>query len=308
MTQRRRLQKTRAIIGRSLVAFFTTVGAASSIAQFFPRLQNWASVVMATGAVASLAYAWVSAHKSALPVDELLPLTGTLARLPELSLEMVAGDGAPLHQVHELAKDVYPGVDPIPIDRYQAFLKRNSSIFVCLLDANRHVQGYFDVLPLDPKFLRRFCDGAVGESDIRPEHILTREQAAVGGDLYLAGISVREHHSIAGKTLASVLVWGLATFLSDVYSPRIPRRLYAEAASKEGETLLLKFNFKLVAERRGRRDPFRVYALDLNKATIEKIESSGPDWSRVVKVHWPRDAARNGRYRPRVIRDRLAAS
>lgn len=294
MRRLQRLHRTRAIVGRSLVAFFATVGAASSIAQFFPHLQNWALVVMATGAVASLAYAWFSAHRSALPVDELLPLSGTLSRLPELSLEMVAGESAPLHQVHELTKEVYPGVEPMPVGRYQAFLDRNSTIFVCLLDANRHVQGYFDILPLHPEFLRRFCDGAVGESDIRPEHILTREQAVAGGDLYLAGIAVREHQSIAGRKLACVLVWGLVTYLSDLYSPRIPRRLYAEAASKEGETLLLKFNFKLVAERAGRRDPFRVYALELTKATLERIENGGPDWSRAVNVKWPRETEDRG--------------
>jgi hypothetical protein len=273
------------ILKRASLAFFATLGALSSVAQFFPVLQSLAVVVIAAVAVGAVVWALVASRQPSLPADDAAPLSGAIVTTPVFVLTTENGR-AQLEQTHDLAVRVFPGVSPIPVDRYTGFLRVNPYVLACLVDRNREVAGYFDVFPLTPVFMEQLLSGAAGEADIRPHHLLPAEEAAHAQALYLGGIAVKDHKRMVGRRCASILVWGLLRYLTEVYPPVPGRRLYAEAATDEGESLLRAFEFELVGGRRGRKDPFRVYVSELDEPKLTLMRMNMPDWSSAVSVKW----------------------
>jgi hypothetical protein len=207
----------------------------------------------------------------------------------------------PIIAVHELTRIVYPGVAPLPVERYEQWLLINPNIFVCLFGHDRRVLGYFDVFPLRGDFMNLLVEGRVGERDIRREHILRPRQASSASDLYLGGIAVAEPTAHAGKRNATMLLWALLNYMETFYTGNGSRSLYAEAATPEGEGLLQKFRFELVGSAKGRKDPHPLYRARLNSDHLDLARRVIPDFSNAVVTGW-----KPHRSRLRVTRGRVA--
>lgn len=281
------------------VAFAALVGVASGVAELFPSLPAAprASLFLMATLLAGV-YALLTSRPEHLPVGELLP--DQLSDAPPLSLECVT-DRASALAVRRMAEEVYPGVEPLPSDRYEQWLMVNPSIFVCLLDRSRQVLGYFDVFPLRHDFMSLLLEGRVGEQDIRREHILVPRQAKQAEAVYLGGIAVADWRSHEGKRHAAMLVWGLCKYLEHFYSAPPSRYIYAQAATREGERLLRKFRFELVAGGSGRRDPYPLYRAPINVEVFQLVRSNVPDFAGMVDVGWQKSSRRL-----RVLRWRVA--
>jgi hypothetical protein len=208
-----------------------------------------------------------------------------------LSLECVTDRTVTL-AVRDMAEKVYPGVESLPSDRYEQWLMLNPTIFICLLDRSRCVRGYFDVFPLRQDFMSLFVEGRVGEQDIRREHILQPREAKKADALYVGGIAVPECRSHEGRKHAAMLVWGLCKYLEHFYPTPPVRHLYAEATTKEGERLLRKFRFELVAGPNGRRDPYALYRTSIDDDLLEFVRCNVPEFARMVDIGWDRSRRR----------------
>lgn len=60
----------------------------------------------------------------------------------------------------------------------------------------------------------------------------------------------------------------------------------AEAVTREGERLLRRFRFTLVAGPKGRKDPFSLYSVTFTSDISETALSDLPDWSKRVRLDW----------------------
>lgn len=268
------------------VGFAVLVGAVGGVAALFPswRWSMFVSFCLVAGAaVFSGFYAWHVTRPAQLPDDDILPHDATSAPCAtiETSVERTA-----VLQVNQIAQLVYPGIRPIPVDRYEQWMMINPNILVCLFDGNGRVVGYFDVFPLRSDFMRMLIEGRCGEQDIRREHILSPKEAATAKQLYLAGIAITERATAQGRRYASMLVWGLVNYLEHFYRLPLGREIFAEAVTPEGERLLRKFHFEVASEARGRRDPFPLFRRPLTPGVLELARKSIPDWSRVVRLSW----------------------
>lgn len=188
------------------------LGVASALAQLFPSVAapsvNAVAITIGSALIAAV-YVGRNIAPDHLPLSDLLP--DSLESFPTISLECTT-DRAAILEVHRLTEEVYPGVDPLPADRYEEWLGINPQMFVCLFDSSRRVLGYFDVFPLEANFMAELVAGRVGEHDIRKEHILAPEDGARAIGLYLAGVAVRDWHRHESKRYAGMLVWGMLKY------------------------------------------------------------------------------------------------
>ena len=266
--------------------FAALIGLVSGFFEIFsdmkPSLGKALMLVIVSCVVSGL-YALTTTSLVHFPVDDVVPQI--IHSQPYMSLEITTNRDL-LAQTNQLAAGSYPGVEPLPAERYEQWLMINPTILVCLIDSNRRVVGYFDVFPLEESFFNLFIAGTCTELDIRREHILTPEQAKVAKRIYFGGIAVQDPKSVRGKRYASMLVWGALKYLQHYYCVPCETELYAEAVSKEGEELLRRFGFRLITPANQRRDKSAIFAIALTDETIRKGIASLPDWSGSCNLVW----------------------
>jgi len=267
--------------------FAGIVGVTAAIVTLVPqfRLSFIASASLIILAIAiSSVYAWCVARPLQLRADDVLPEGYSAGRC------LIAGcvqDREPARQVNELAAEVYPGVTPLPLDRYEQWMVVNPYLLTCLFGPDGRVVGYFDVFPLRSDFMNLLVEGLCGEQDIRREHILSPQEAASVTRIYLAGVAVADRDTQHGRNHASMLVWVLMKYLQRYYPAPPVRELFAAAVTDEGEKLLRRFHFTFVAGSRGRKDPYPLYSATLTPETLQAMLDSMPDWSTRVRLDWP---------------------
>lgn len=264
-----------------------SVGVAGGLMAFAPGIEiplGTSVGILLVCVVGAGSYSWLSTKPVHLPIDALAPLA--LSKKPAVTLETVRDRGI-LYAVNDLARTAYPGVQPMSCDRYEQYLLVNANILCALLSSERRVLGYFDVFPLREGFGNAFLEGAVGEQDLRHEHLMASDRAHEARILYLGGIAVRDPETYAGQRAASQLVWGMLRYLEAYYpSSHISRRLVASAATTEGENLLTRFQFQMVLPATLAKDRCALYAVSLASPALQIARSSLPDWSPLCRVTW----------------------
>jgi hypothetical protein len=283
---------TRRILLEAGGIFALVIGLFSGIVQLLPQLHfDWsmsAAIFLLSGTAAFI-YALVRSEPSQLAADELVPDAAPTPLVLEVSV-----NPALLSQAHAIALRVYPGIEPMSRDRYEQYTMINPNLLACLLDANRRVVGYFDVFPLREDFFNMLAEGVCDEQAIRHEHILPPNEAACATRIYLGGVAVSEPHTARGRRHAAVLLWGLLKYLEHFYGAPCPKKLFASAATRDGESLLLKFGFSLVSPAQKRKDAVPLYAVELTEEFLRKLLLAIPDWSAACRLAWvpPRPSLR----------------
>lgn len=268
------------------VMFTALVGVASGIVQLLPliNLSLVSSAYIIVGSVLGAGvYAWFVTKPSHLPVDDLFP--EDLSSEPSMRIECTDKTGSVL-EVSCIAKQAYPGVPPLPQERYEQWLMINPNLLICLFDFNHRVVGYCDIFPLRHDFMDMLIAGVCSEHDIRREHILSPREARKLTRLYVGGIAVVEPLTARGRRYASMLIWGVLCYLDHFYPIPPVRELFAQAVTPEGERLLRKFRFQLISPARGRKLSSPLYSGLLTPESITVVWANVPDWSGAVRLGW----------------------
>lgn len=206
-----------------------------------------------------------------LPVDDLLPdrRVVTLTCPCDEGLARAAND---------MTRPFYGG-EAIEMDKYLEWLDRNPYLLAVLTDGMGEVEGYFDILPLEPAFLADFVSGRVTESDIGPDVILPPERMRECQRLYLGGIAVRDPSGHSSRRHASMLVWGMTQYLQRFYDGSNATDLFAIASTSAGERLLRGFRFRLEVGASKRADRHDLFSHAIDRSGRQKLAASVPNWS-----------------------------
>lgn len=187
------------------------------------------------------------------------------------------------------------GNENVTFDHYEQWRLKNPNILACLTSPSGEALGYFDVLPLRSTFIDAFLCGQVTEREVTHEDLLGVQHAPRCRKLYLAGFAVADPDQYVGKRGASMMVWGLMKYLQHYYPTHIERKLFALAATKDGEQLLTRFGFRISCPETQRRDNHRLYVMTLNESTISAVLQSIPDWSTVCCLAWTNSIEKKSR-------------
>lgn len=241
--------------------------------------------ILGCAAVASLV-AWRRFRRIHLPVDYIAPCE---IKPDDQAVLCCPCNSAISKEANDLASRYY-GNESIPFDRFEQWRLKNPNILVCLLDSKGDVVGYFDVLPLRSTFFDPFIVGKITERHLGHEDILPPGKAHRCNRLYLSGIAVRDPATFLGHRYASILVWGLFRYLEHFYPPVRTRNLFALAATREGEQLLRKFNFRIATPGTAREDGHNLYMFSLNSSSLSEILSSMPSWENLCRLVWQKQS------------------
>jgi hypothetical protein len=240
-------------------------------------------LLLVSAAVISTGYALYGSRPKQIP-PEILPDDEYAAS--ECFTADCVDDRERAKQANEIATQIFTDIKPLPVDRYEQWMMVNPHILTCLCQPNGRVVGYFDVYPLEHGFMDRIIEGRCGEHDIRREHILSPEKAALTDRIYLAGVVAVGENSAQRNCNACRLIWALVKYLQHFYPSPPHRELFAAAATPEGARILEKFRFKFIADAKDRKDPYPLYSIVLTPEVYQAMLMSMPDWSTKVRLCW----------------------
>lgn len=184
-----------------------------------------------------------------------------------------------LVEANELMSGVISG-DALTDDLVEQWRQKNNKIFVCVLDESNTVIAAFGVIPLSDEIATVFTRGDIIEREIRADDILDSNAMKSCSTLYISGVVVRGHGSMAGNLSTVKLLWVMAQYLKQLYGTQQKRTLYALALTDRGENLLQRLGFRTYTPATRRRDNHNMYFLELTQQNLDRIEEKVPDYHR----------------------------
>lgn len=173
-----------------------------------------------------------------------------------------------LKAANALARSHY-GKSSINYDIVKRWYEKNPYALTILTDSHNKFVGYFDILPLESDFARDLINGAVKEKDIRHYDILSPSQMRNAEYIYIAGVSVKDQLSQAGKKHGAILIYAAMVYIETFYDLSTPKNIYAIAASECGKNILEKLNFQIESDETNRKDKLDLYSRKISKSDIE---------------------------------------
>lgn len=188
---------------------------------------------------------------------------------------------AELREANELA---HYGRDSIPNTLAEAWREASPNSFVCLIDQHPHVVASFGILGLSASFLDQFLHGRLIESQLTAADLLPWSQTLSQEALYISGVVVRDAGSPRGWRWASIMMWSMLVYVRTFFDLTKPRRVYALAATPEGERILRKLNFEIYTPAEARLDHHNLYYLSVTPEAISRIDARLPDYSHLCSI------------------------
>jgi hypothetical protein len=187
---------------------------------------------------------------------------------------------AHLREANKLAAQYY-GRDRLPSTLVESWRQKNPFAFACLLTDDGSLEAAFGTIAVSQSFMDQFIVGNVVESQLSANDVLTWEDTRRADRIYISGVVVKDAGTWRGHERAQVLVWAMLRYFTQFFDRGVLRRLYALAATGEGELLLKGLGFELEVPAETRRDRHNLYCAHVADTWIDDIESRLPDYAHI---------------------------
>jgi hypothetical protein len=160
---------------------------------------------------------------------------------------------------------------------YRSWLKKNPHIAVCAFDRGdrRNIWAYIALLPLREALILEILSGKKTENDITSDDILTDSDAGPRSLLAISVVALPEH-----RVLLYFVLDHLMQHFVTLYPGVAINRIYAQAASPEGDVLMQKFHFSDIYV------PYGNSLKHINDAYVLNLERPGA--SRTIREYQKR--------------------
>lgn len=265
-----RIKEASKLAGTIFVAIVVAPAALIAITGYEPSV-TIASVLLAVAVIVSIVVGAFRARLVHIP-DILVP--PSVGKMPATCKICSAAE---LAEANSLAAACYRK-DALPNEVVELWRLKNPIMFACIMDQYGAVEAALGIMPLTESFMEHFIAGKVVENQIGPEDIHSIEERKRVGQLYVSGVVVRDAGTQRGHMRAGLLLWATVQYLAKLYGTRRKRTLYALAATREGEHLLKRLNFRIVSRAGQRLDRHDLYSLEWNKSTLNRVRTMIPDY------------------------------
>jgi hypothetical protein len=191
---------------------------------------------------------------SAIKVDDITDRYSIKQATPE-EIEWIA----------QLEAKVYtdPPEDAIPEQILREWYESNRSGF-SVMRMNGRKMGHIDILPLRPKTLESFIEGHIKERDIRGDCLYSPDEKAGVRNLYVESIIIRDDddHEKPSPMALKFLLCNFITLTKRLCDINAVERVYAIAATEDGEELMRSLGFKQVKSGQQRADHHNLYVAE----------------------------------------------
>jgi hypothetical protein len=147
-----------------------------------------APVLVRCGSFLALAIALLCLLLSRVVYGGRVPQVDPLGFLPQAPYTIYAASEDDICWSAQTARQVYSGVDIIPVETMLEWFHANPNGFSIIKDHDGHRCGNIDILPLKPDTLSRFLRGDLIEREIRGESIIRTKESKEIESLYVESI------------------------------------------------------------------------------------------------------------------------
>ncbi len=266
----------RIFLQRWLVIFLSVVGFLGAVIAIIPLhlgFFNGMLLVLISAAFSAI-IAYVNLPARQILPDDIVPIETASKKISKIHYPT---DKVLVKRANDLAIHIF-GDDTVSYQVYEQWRAKNPYIITTLTDRRGEFAGYFDVVPLKPKFVRGLREGYLGENDIEADCIYDKYEMDRAKSIYFAGIAVTNPRESSGKINAAVLIWAAIKYLERNYDLKKGLKVFSIPATQDGKRLLERLGFKICGFPSDRRDNHYLYSLTL---TQNKIEPLGALYSRI---------------------------
>lgn len=164
-----------------------------------------------------------------------------------------------IEEIVRIDRSVYDPVDIVPVETVQSWWDADPECLTCIEYGGDHLSGYFCMLFLRPLSLDRLINGTLQEKFLRGKDLFRCSDLRSPRDAYISSIVVQNRYS----ALTPLLIQHMSHRFEWLHRAGILRRVYAIAATSNGEKLVKRFEFSLVKDAECTADHHPLYMLDM---------------------------------------------
>ena len=178
--------------------------------------------------------------------------------------------------------DEYFTVDTAERALVDTWYEKNARNMIYAL-LGEEVIGFFNIIPLTEECTRKFENNAVREEEIYAEDILDPASMAYAQSLYVAGIAVKNRHTLIGKQCVAALMYGLCNRLRVLYDPSFLKKIYVNPTTFDGNRFSRKPGLEPIrAAKRSLRAGNDIYGIGLSPKTFASLREMEKRYERFV--------------------------
>lgn len=176
--------------------------------------------------------------------------------------DVVSATPEDVEWIASLEKKAYSPVDAIPYLTLKEWYDANPKGFFVIKNIQTGMNvGHIDILPLKPRTMKKFIKGEdLVEKNISGDCLFTADERNKISELYVESLIV----DLTGKAQYAALIKLLINIewlVNELAALGNVERIYAIAASTEGENLMKERGFNIVARKEDRSDKHNMYGV-----------------------------------------------
>jgi len=162
--------------------------------------------------------------------------------------------------IARLEAELYRGNDVVPEEILKEWYAANPTGFFVMKTRNAERVGHIDILPVRPRTLQLFVEGALLERDIRADSLYSPGERDSIRELYIESLAI----CLPGRSKLAALLSlssNLPYLVDRIAVLENIESVYAMAATKPGERMMELLGFQIVRNGEWRKDGHPVFSV-----------------------------------------------
>jgi hypothetical protein len=182
--------------------------------------------------------------------------------------------------------EAFYGNDYVAPDIALQWWIKNPKAFVAIVNSEGVLCACFGILALTDSFMDQFVAGTVSDHQLKESNIRSFTASKKAKRLYISGVVVRNPGTPRGGKRTRVMIWTMLKYVKKLCGSKLDRELLALAVTKESESLLKRFGFKLISQAAQRVDRHNLYSYKLTEENWRQMRMRTYDCSRMCKCEF----------------------
>ncbi len=175
--------------------------------------------------------------------------------------------------IAQLEAELFTGKDVIPVEQLMEWYKINQTGFFIFKTEDGKRIGHIDILPLRPQIIESILIGELIEREIKGEYLYTPNEKSLIKNLYIECVAIKPTGRIRAIALQAFLS-GFGAIVGNICPVDNIEKIFAVAATKQGEQFMKNFGFTCVQEEAKRKDGHRLFVGDMKTLLLRIPDQS----------------------------------
>ncbi len=175
--------------------------------------------------------------------------------------------------IAQLESELFTGADVIPVEQLMEWYKINQTGFFIFKTEDGKRIGHIDILPLRPQIIESILEGELIEREIKGEYLYTPNEKNLIKNLYIECVAIKPTGRIRAIAL-QVFLSGFGAIVGNICPVDNIEKIFAVAATKQGEQIMKNFGFTVAHEETKRKDGHKLFVGDMKTLRLRVSNQS----------------------------------